>query len=89
MQIRIIFLMTKHAYRLKEIAAEGPFGLTWVKQHISQGRLPAHKQGGVVFVLADDWDLFLRQAPSVLDARKLKQNQPVEAHLTEVVEMTT
>ncbi|MTW16618.1 DNA-binding protein [Rhodoplanes serenus] len=55
--------MPKLAYRIPELVSAGPFGRTKLYDLIAEGLLPTRKVRGVVFVLADDWERLLREAP--------------------------
>jgi hypothetical protein len=55
--------VTKTAYRIPEIVAQGPFGRTKVYELIAAGLLPVREVRGVKFVLAEDWQALLKGAP--------------------------
>lgn len=56
------------AYRIDQLATQGPFSRSKLYEMIKAGRLPARKLDGVTFVLEADWRALLEGAPLSTDA---------------------
>ena len=61
------------AFRIDDLARQGPFSRTKLFNLIGRGLLPARKLGAITFVLEDDWRALLEGAPLATQARQ-KQN---------------
>lgn len=53
----------KRAYTIAELVELGPFGRSKLYELIGEGKLTARKVGKKVFVLAEDYENLLTEAP--------------------------
>jgi hypothetical protein len=72
------------AYRLDDLARQGPVGRTTLTMLIKDGALPAKKIGRTTFVLRRDWESFLESCRSGPDrsvvAALRKRGRPKHGH---------
>ena len=57
--------ISKTAYRIKELAKDGPFGRSKLYVLIRQGKLRAKKLGRATIVLDEDWRECLKNLPEL------------------------
>ena len=65
------------AFRLADLADQGPFGRTKLFELVKRGVLPARKIEGTTFVLKADWRHFLETAPLAVEARRPDRDRPL------------
>jgi hypothetical protein len=55
----------KGAKTVTQRAKDGPFGLTFLNEHIKAGKLRARKAGRLTIITDPDWEQFLESFPLV------------------------
>jgi hypothetical protein len=61
-------LEAKTAYTIEELVSVGPLGRSTIYKAIAARKLIAKKYGRRTFVLAQDWEAFLRALPAIGEA---------------------
>lgn len=57
--------MDKTAYRIEELAEQGPFSRSFIFKKIRDGQLIARKAGRSTVILRADWEAFLAALPTI------------------------
>jgi hypothetical protein len=55
----------RRALRPRECIAQGPYSKSTFWRRLNAGKIPAYRDGAIIWVWSDDWERHLREAQKV------------------------